>query len=145
MATRQDSGLPLSPNVVMTLDFSSMDVEVFERRILSLVTGLRRLRMKIHAELGIQSTGKSSSFAALSATKEEQSYMWTLVRRVTRRIEKLRLLHELLEKKKNVLALEKSGVATNLMLVDALQFQVVSTIAEYESLETEVMALLCKM
>lgn len=87
----------------LELPISAMDVEVFERFIMRVLTSLHRLVAKMHTEIAEGSSNSNSSSTMLSPGGLETTsaaYAWTLVRRVTKRIEKLSIMEPVLEQKR---------------------------------------------
>ena len=134
------------------LDVEAIDCEVFERLIMRILTSLRRLYHKISYELDQSEMGRRGAFSQANASDDQRSYLWTLTRRVTRRIEKLRALLDVLVRKKE-LTLEriakqqsaKTVTANDVYLLEALHGKVEKTITEYEDLESFVMRSLCSV
>jgi hypothetical protein len=112
---------PSGPNVVnrasllatpapLELPIGAMDVEVFERFIMRVLTSLHRLVAKMHSEIaeghalhnagGGSSGGSTTIHSPGGLETTSAAYAWTLVRRVTKRIEKLSIMEPVLEQKR---------------------------------------------
>ncbi len=144
---------PGSPSLPEELDVAAIDCEVFERLIMRILTSLRRLYHKISYELDSSEAGRKCP--SHGASDDHRSYLWTLMRRVTRRIEKLRALLDVLSKKKELSvqggeqprrkSSSSSSSDNDVYLLEALHGKVEKTIVEYEGLETFVMRKLCSV
>lgn len=102
------------------LPIATMDVEVFERYIMRLLTSLHRLALKLrgaaagNASTTATSANDATTLKSLTPTKLAlgsrggaaalvAAQQWTFVRRVTRRIEKLCVMAPILERKRDLL------------------------------------------
>jgi hypothetical protein len=86
------------------LPVAAMDVEVFERYIMRTLTSLHRIAAKIAIDLhpngaGVGGGGGVSTVAVLGEDDVTLRSLWTLVRRTTRRIERLRVMQYVLQLK----------------------------------------------
>ncbi|CUE67931.1 Hypothetical protein, putative [Bodo saltans] len=86
-----------------------MDVEVFERFIMRVLTSLHRLVAKMHSEIaeghalhnnGGGGSSNTTMYSPGGLETTSAAYAWTLVRRVTKRIEKLSIMEPVLEQKR---------------------------------------------
>ena len=155
------------------LPIEEMDVEVFERRTMRILTTLKRLSNEYALYTDECGIGKRRAFDPSTATAVQRMKLWRLTTRMTRRIEKLRALHGVLGLKaasieRRIAALEKEryeagmrgGAALRTVLkrqsrlnvakiqgeqylLEALQERVSTTVAVHEELETRIMQTLC--
>jgi hypothetical protein len=104
------ASLLATPAAPLELPIGAMDVEVFERFIMRVLTSLHRLVAKMHSEIaeghalhnagGGSSGGSTTMHSPGGLETTSAAYAWTLVRRVTKRIEKLSIMEPVLEQKR---------------------------------------------
>lgn len=155
----EDAPSPLTTNSTLPID--TMDVEVFERYIMRVLTSLHRLVGKMSSELGGSSGQRPAGLSDAEVTTA--TYAWTLVRRVTKRIEKLSIMGPILEQKRAVLlsriavlddkgcgggrpssqdAAQNQKIQSELLLVEALITKVNSSVCAFKDIETATMSAL---
>lgn len=146
----------LNDKALFVLPVDTMDVEVFERYIMKVLTSLHRLAGKISYDIDAAGVGKKTALTTTD-NSANATVLWTLVRRVTRRIEKLRAMEEVLEMKRKSLAaiqqrhaghgkrtpVNSQQLQGDIFLVEALQAKLVASVSQFEELETNVMEKLC--
>lgn len=137
------------------LPVETMDVEVFERFIMRVLTSLHRLVAKVSLDMDIGGTG--SGRQPRKCDDVTTRFLWTLVRRITKRIERLRVMIPVLEEKQVVLqrAMRRADAVkditavqaeqSDLFLVEALIAKVLTSVTEFEQVETEMMTRLVGM
>lgn len=104
-----------------TLPIDTMDVEVFERLFLRLLTSLYKLRIRLNE--------------AFRVTHKDPSVLWDTVRRITRRIEKLNILRSVMLRRKATLV-DGTGA---FMMMESLIFKSEESSREFGFIETEAM------
>lgn len=72
---------------------TSFHALVFQRRVLRIVTSLRRMQRTLHAELDVLDMASGGrSLVGGRSSADDRSAVWMLVKRLTRRVEKLRVV-----------------------------------------------------
>ena len=142
------------------LPLGEFDVEVLESTSLKILTSLHRLKTKLEAEMRRPEPVRTAAFDLLPNPKQPRlsklkslpaagrtetitSYCWVLVRRIGVRLEKLRVLAEVMRAKRVLLGATPQGRYQELLLVGTLKM-VTKSIDVYEELEARSVLRLCK-
>lgn len=135
------------------------EVEVFRRRALRLIDSLQRTAQRIHAAM------QRPSFSATSCCCTERTELWRNVKKITKRVEMLRELHQLISlhypdalgsavhstadaetpsKHRSVTLRSPSSTLVEGKELAALLRSIQSAATEYSRVESHVMSMLCK-
>ena len=151
----------LSPPPRIVLPIADMDVEVLERYIARVLTTLHRLVIKIDFEMDLQGVRHRREL-----TDERRTSLWSLLRRVTRRVERLRCMGDIIGEKLSALGKEKRHLAQqrveckserlwaflakklnalegDVCLAEALQSKIIQSIERFERTELLLLTTLC--